>query len=161
MNKRINYLANKLSQSFDGDPWYGESVIKIIDGIDNQVVNEHPDGLGNSIARLIKHMINWRRYVIEKLKGNEDFDIEINGTFDWPEVRIKSISEWEALIKDLKNSQIKILNLLDKMDDESLRKIVPRTKYNFLFLIEGIIRHDVYHLGQISMLHKMFSSSNK
>ena len=160
MNKRINYLIEKLSQSFDGSPWYGDSVIKKLSRIDYKIANNLPIGCSNSIGRLVQHMANWRTLVIQKLKGNGDFAIEINGAFDWPHVVVNSEKAWEELVNNLKQSQMELVRALEVKSDEVLKEMVPNTEYNFLFLIEGIIRHDIYHLGQIALMNKMITFQN-
>ena len=51
----------------------------------------------------------------------------------------------------------KIINLLKKRDDAFLHEIVDYRKYDFRFLINGMIEHNIYHLGQIAYLNKLLS----
>jgi hypothetical protein len=39
-------------------------------------------------------------------------------------------------------------------DDSYLTEIVPGRDYDFYTLIHGIIHHDIYHSGQVSMIKK-------
>ncbi|MEI2740548.1 MAG: hypothetical protein V9F01_17375 [Chitinophagaceae bacterium] len=49
----------------------------------------------------------------------------------------------------------KIVSLLNKKDDDFLLEIVDFRKYNYRFLLNGMIEHNIYHLGQIAYLNKM------
>ena len=49
----------------------------------------------------------------------------------------------------------KIIAGLKKKDDAFLKEIVDYRKYNFRFLINGMIEHNIYHLGQIAYLNKI------
>ena len=42
-----------------------------------------------------------------------------------------------------------------KNDDDFLLEMVDYRKYNFRFLINGMIQHNIYHLGQIAYLKKL------
>jgi hypothetical protein len=58
----------------------------------------------------------------------------------------------------LKATHNKIIDLLKhKKDDNFLGDIVPLRKYNFRFLLNGLIQHNIYHLGQVAYLKKMLA----
>ncbi len=43
--------------------------------------------------------------------------------------------------------------------DSILEDPVPGRNHNFRFLIEGMIQHDIYHLGQIGLMAKLKTES--
>ncbi|NMM47610.1 DinB family protein [Marinigracilibium pacificum] len=151
MSSKLQHVIQTLKITFDGEPWYGESLMTKIKSINHDIVNDQVEG-SNSIAKLIAHIIQWRIFVIEKLKGNADFDIKLNTAMDWPDTIIKNKTEWDHLIKKLLESQQEITDILSAKDDELLDEIVPGKEYNFHSLIEGIIHHDIYHSGQIGLI---------
>ena len=75
---------------------------------------------------------------------------------DWRELnpklhtRKKALAEFKAIHK-------KIIALLDKKDDDFLLEIVDYRKYNYRFLLNGMIEHTIYHLGQVAYLNKMLA----
>lgn len=117
------------------------------------IVNKVPLG-SHSVAQLVQHITNWRVFAIEKLKGNAQYDIELNSTSDWPDRIIDSKSEWQLLLKQLDETQQTIIALLGSKDDDFLKEQVPGRNYSYAFLLEGIVQHDVYHLGQIGIVAK-------
>ncbi len=155
MEEEVKYLIFKLQESFEGETWYGDSMIEKINSIDYKTVNNTSSVLTNSVAKLIQHIINWRIFAINKLQGNKEFDIEINGSFDWEEVYIENRQDWEDLIKNLHQTQIELIEIVSTKTDVFLRNQVPGKLYDFKFLIEGIIQHDIYHLGQIGLGAKL------
>jgi len=61
-------------------------------------------------------------------------------------------------LEQLKSTHKKIVELLNqKADDSFLGDIVPLREYNFRFMLNGLIQHNIYHLGQIAYLNKLLS----
>jgi hypothetical protein len=58
---------------------------------------------------------------------------------------------WRNLLADFKQSQESLIALLNARNDDFLR-----TEYQegaaFDYAVEGIIHHDIYHLGQIGLV---------
>ena len=126
-----------------------------LNGIDFQVVNFVPVYSTNSIARIVQHMINWRIFAIEKLKGNSAFDIQLNSKQDWTDIIIRNQPDWDKLLIRLSNTHTEIVNILSQNNDEKfLKNITPGREYDFQYLVDGIIQHDIYHLGQIGIIHR-------
>ncbi len=156
-NKQINAIISNLQDVFEGEPWYGTSVMQKLETIDWQIVNEKKYGT-KSIAVLLGHMISWRVFVLKKLQGDEAFTIEIDNHSDWPNIHIATANEWGELLEELRATQRILLALLVEQTDAFLEQKIPGKNDNFRFLMEGIIQHDVYHLGQIALLNSMLGS---
>ncbi|MBT8239108.1 MAG: DinB family protein [Croceitalea sp.] len=149
---KLEYIINDLKVCFDGKPWYGDSVMKKLDAVDWQCVNDQ-DYNNKSIAVLLQHMINWRIFVIKKLQGDAAYDIIIDELNDWTRVQIKNEQEWHLLKQAIRNTQKELLDLLANSTDEILDKKVPGKKYTFGPILQSVAQHDIYHLGQIAMLN--------
>ncbi|MBT8299880.1 MAG: DinB family protein [Maribacter sp.] len=149
---KLEYIINDLKVCFDGKPWYGDSVMKKLDAVDWQCVNDQ-DYSNKSIAVLLQHMINWRIFVIKKLQGDAAYDIIIDELNDWTRVQIKNEQEWHLLKQAIRNTQKELLDLLANSTDEILDKKVPGKKYTFGPILQSVAQHDIYHLGQIAMLN--------
>ncbi|HET8737552.1 MAG TPA: DinB family protein [Pricia sp.] len=151
MENQLKYIMANLSESFDGRPWYGISVMEKLDSIDWLKINAKTYG-SKSIAVLVRHIINWRIFCLKKLEGDMEYDIEIDGQNDWPEVHIDNQQEWEELKAELRHTQEKLLRKLSEQTDDLLLEKVPGKSYSFGPMLNGIAQHDIYHLGQIAML---------
>ncbi|NND78559.1 MAG: DinB family protein [Maribacter sp.] len=149
---KLEYIINDLEVCFDGKPWYGDSVMKKLDAVDWQCVNDQ-DYSNKSIAVLLQHMINWRIFVIKKLQGDAAYDIIIDELNDWTKVQVKNEQEWHLLKQEIRNTQKELLDLLANSTDEILDKKVPGKKYTFGPILQSVAQHDIYHLGQIAMLN--------
>lgn len=151
---KLAHSIEHLKECFDGKPWYGMSVMEKLDTIPWEIVNENKYG-SKSIAVLVQHVMNWRIFVLRKLKGDVTYDLKIDGPNDWSNIYVNSAQEWDELKIRLQRSQIELLDFLSKATDELLEKKVPGKKYTFGNVLPSIVQHDIYHLGQIAMLHAM------
>ncbi|OEK06036.1 hypothetical protein A8C32_18545 [Flavivirga aquatica] len=150
----MNKLIDKLIESFEGTPWFGDALMIKLNMLDYKLVNETLVNSNNSIAIIVQHIINWRIFVLEKLEGNQFFDIEMNSKNDWTKITIQNKKEWDELLNKLTSTQNKLIKTLKTQNnDKLLKNMVSGRTYNFEYLIEGIIQHDIYHLGQIGLLY--------
>ncbi|RKE98127.1 DinB family protein [Ichthyenterobacterium magnum] len=160
MVNKIQKLVLKLKESFKGKPWFGDSLIHKLNKINYQDANIVVTDSSKSIAMIIQHLINWRVFVIEKLKRNESYAIIINSNCDWSEIKIESELEWTKLLNKLIFTQAEIIKILeDQMINNQLENIVPGESYSFESLLIGIIHHDIYHSGQIGLLFAQLKSN--
>ncbi len=155
MNTELEKIAHRLTEMFDEQPWFGPQLLKKLQSIPFEYWNTKATPSKNDVARLLQHMINWRIFTIEKLKGNDDFNIELNSEADWSDVSISTEEDKNALINEFMDTQQQILELLKSKDDSLLDKPVGSRDYNFRYLLEGIIQHDIYHLGQIALVARI------
>ncbi|NJB71051.1 putative damage-inducible protein DinB [Saonia flava] len=154
MESQLNKIITDLKESFNGQPWYGDSVMKKLNTIAWQNVNTKKYG-EKSIAVLVQHIINWRIFVLKKLQGDMNYDIIMDSDSDWSETHIENEKEWNELKEDLSKTQIDLIGFLDNATEELLSKKVPGKDYDFGPILTSISQHDIYHLGQIAMLNAM------
>lgn len=157
MRSELEIISDNLQQSFAGKPWYGISVMEKLNAIPWQIVNDQNYG-SKSIAVLVQHILNWRIFVLKKLDGDVDYNIIIDGENDWDEIRINSQEDWGTLKNKLQSSQDSLIKELANQSDGLLKEQVPGKKYAFGPILSSIAQHDIYHLGQISMLNAMQQS---
>jgi uncharacterized damage-inducible protein DinB len=67
-----------------------------------------------------------------------------------------SPSAWKKTLKELKESQIQWLEFLQQLEPDTFSKVYPNNKMTYYEHIHGIIQHDAYHLGQITLLAKYY-----
>ena len=150
MKEEFERLVKMIGEVYDGDPWYGPSVKTVLNEIDDRYAGLKT-GESHTVIEIIFHMIAWRNYVAQTLEGNLDYKVtdELNFPPDAGEHTIK-----EA-IDLLDMSQVMLLKVVSVFDENKLLQKIDGRKHNYYYLIQGIIQHDVYHLGQISLLRKM------
>lgn len=152
MNEKVQRYISSLSEVFEGDPWYGSSIMRKLENVPHVIGFKSCMPDSHTTAEIVLHLIQWKKFALEKLQGNEEYDIEIDSEEDWPKVMISSKEEWENLKRRLVSAQNKIYSVLQEQNDDFLTKKVPGREYDMAYLIRGIRQHDIYHLGQIGLI---------
>ena len=155
MNNELKMYAAQLDENFNGEPWFGRNIQAILGEINEDMASQKPSGQ-HSILELLYHMINWRLFTINRLEKSSA-TVKSFEENDWQVLDHNDQSLWQKGIEQLKNTQHKLMDLLNSMNDEELQNPVHERDYKNRALINGIIQHDIYHLGQIAYLKKMLS----
>ncbi len=153
-NVEIAFIISQLKETYDGDPWYGKSITTVLDELPESVVY-HPNEKGHSILELLWHMITWREFTVDRLQHSPQMQMSYFEKNDWRELDAQDDTLWPEGMERLKETQSQLLYLLSEKDDAFLEREVREKNYNFRKLLNGIIQHDVYHLGQIVAIKKM------
>ncbi len=155
--KQMIDLIDQLENLFNGSPWFGPSWIETLEKVPSEEVNFRLQK-GASIAGLLGHVVAWREYVARKLQGQEEFEI-VPGT-DW-QASVLDEKEWQDLVRKFVDIQQELLEGLSEFPSSMIDEKVPGREYSWSFMLQGIIDHDAYHLGQINLLLKqVFPSSD-
>jgi len=156
MTEEIKRIHKNISATYDGQPWYGDNVLSLLSGISAEKAAVKPEKLNHSIAEIVCHITAWRYFVIEKMKGNAEYEVwdtELN----WKKIVTLNETEWNTIQDDLLKSQNQLLQQIEQMPESLLVTQVDGRKYNFRLMLQGIAQHDIYHSGQISMIRKLVS----
>lgn len=153
MKDKTNEIIKSLSEIFEGEPWYGDSVMRKLENVSYEIGYKICIPDSHNVAQIIGHLTAWKLYAVEKLKTNSGFEIRIDSKEDWPDIEVSSPKEWEILKRNLVAAQSEIYDYLEgKADDSYLNEKVNGKDYTFEYLLYGIIYHDIYHLGQIGLI---------
>jgi uncharacterized damage-inducible protein DinB len=139
-------IGRQLDRVFNGPAWHGPSVIETLNQITEQhALNKFKDS--HTLIQLIAHMATWRKFVIERLNGNAAFDVSDEQNFAAP-------ANLQATIQHLKTTQLELVKAIENFPEEKFREKVPTREYSFQTMLNGILHHDLYHLGQIALLKR-------
>lgn len=150
-NAEITNIKRLLHNVFEGAAWHGPSVSSVLEGIEASLAFKKFEKI-HSIAELTYHMGIWKKFAAERLKGNNAF--EITETNDWLSFAQTDDKNWAAIKNELFNNQKELVLALDKTSDLKLSELVHNKAYDYYTLLHGVIQHDAYHAGQISLLKK-------
>ena len=157
---RREQLIHSLESVLEGNPWYGNSIFSALDKISSENVDHAFQALNDkSVSEYLLHMIAWQDFVLEKLRGNMSYDIELGSEQDWLKNNSPSEDSWSELLTQFKNQNSEILNELKSRSESDFDQLVPGKSYTLSFMIEGLIHHNLYHLGQIVILNKLLDHS--
>jgi uncharacterized damage-inducible protein DinB len=157
---RTNKLSKELNNSIFGDPWHGASAVAILNGISVHQAIQRPITSAHSIIELILHLTAWTEEILRRFNGNNPSEPQMG---DWPSPENYSDEYWTSVKQNLYDATNKLISAIQGFPEEMLDKIIGRernislgTGFSFEGLIMGLVQHNAYHLGQISLLKKSF-----
>jgi uncharacterized damage-inducible protein DinB len=156
MNKEIQFIIRSLQQANNGEPWFGRPVYAILEEVDISKVYIKPNNTEHSLIELLYHMLTWAEFTLKRIEKDPIQNMAAFEKMNWREID-PAVHNWKKGLAEFKSVNEKIIQLLDKKDDEFLKEIVDYRKYNFRFLLNGYIQHDIYHLGQMAYLKKLLA----
>lgn len=152
MNKsELEKIIENLDTVFRGDAWHGPSVMEFINSMPISEVDVKKSYSKYTICQIIFHLTAWRKFVFEKLNENIHYDL-VTDEDNYGSAEVTTQNNWSNLVNDLKASQKQLIEKLEELDDDILKKLVPGQDYDFYKLLTGLIQHDTYHLGMIWVL---------
>lgn len=154
-NSKILYYTNRFQEIFNGNPWYGETVEAKLSDVTDATAFVRPVPNAHAVGEIVSHMIYWRKALISKLEGGT-FKTSMESPDNWKALETLKAMGWEKLKSEFDESQKKITSLLGKQSDDFLLTTYSQGT-SMESLIQGIIDHDVYHLGQIGLVKKLVS----
>jgi uncharacterized damage-inducible protein DinB len=147
----IQSIIDDLKNIHDGDAWHGPSLKEILSGVTagqaaaKQMANAH------SIWELTSHIAAWEWVFMRRLAGIQMNEPEEG---DFPAVTDVSEESWRRTLDRFDETHLSLVESVAALTDERLREIVPGKDYTVGYMLRGLMRHHVYHAGQIALLKK-------
>jgi uncharacterized damage-inducible protein DinB len=152
----IKNLIRQLIEIQDGSLWFDQCFKEKIGALSEAEAMTRPIPQVHSVAEHISHILAWRKECMLRFNGQRT-DL-MNSAADWTDNTALSKIGWTNLKNLLYESTETLINVLENQDDTYLETKFLDTDYNFHYLVEGIIQHDLYHLGQIGITIKLLNS---
>ena len=156
MNKEISHYLQQWQSIYNGKPWYGPSLMAVLESLEPEAAYWRPHPGGHSIIELLHHLLCWRRHFVHRLSGNLDFSIQLNSPEDWTAYDTISEAQWKGMVGELEKNQDEITRLTHGKEDDFLEEDSGKGGINFRDRLEGMIQHDLYHLGQMAMVRALY-----
>ena len=164
MKTLIQYIIEQLEEVQHGKLWIGSTFNSKLNQIDEKSVFLRPIENLHSVAEIISHLTLWRKETILKIQtgtGSKTDDCEEN----WLTNDKLEIIGWEHLKSEYDRTLSDLIDLLKSKDDEFLKEQYYDTdfkgNYEYRFVINGMLHHDIYHLGQLGIIIKYLKENNK
>ena len=149
--KNINHFIKLLGDHYNGDPWIDNTIAGELKSLTAEQAVKKFGGL-NSIWQITSHMISWRNALIARVMDSPLPHPDNNFI---EEIRDTSSKEWKDTLRKFARSQKDIISFLKTQEDMLLEKVSPASGYSYFELVNAILIHDSYHLGQIVLIKKL------
>lgn len=150
-------LSIHLEDTFASERWH-PTLATAVWGLTAAQAAWKPAPERHSIWQIVRHLIHWKRGVLEALNGNTP-DFERMTAEDWPEVAGDQ-DAWEADVRALHDLYAEFRRRLEALGDEGLQRAVRSYQQSAEPLVIarrllGVFTHDAYHSGQIQYLRAL------
>jgi uncharacterized damage-inducible protein DinB len=156
MNKETQSIIKNLENTLSGLPWFGRAVYELLGEIDESKTSIKPNDTEHSLLELLWHMNTWAAFPLAHLENRDEDEIKAIESQDWRTIDPTKHS-WQNGMAELKTIHKKIVILLATKEESFLKDMVPGRKFNFRFMMNGLIQHNIYHAGQIAYLKKLLA----
>ena len=157
MNVLIQNLIRQFQDIRRGPLWMGENFDIKLGRLSGDAPFQRPGPDMHCPAEIVAHLTAWRRDALLKVETGKgrlrDSDEE-----NWPPVSYLREKGWEQILREFDASLEALQTLLDARDDAFLSQTYYDQDYQDTFqygyLIDGLLHHDLYHLGQLGLILK-------
>jgi len=157
MKVLIDYITKQLIDNQEGKVWIGENYNRKLQKINESNAFIRPEPELHSVAEIISHLTTWQKETILKIntgKGRLTDDCEEN----WYSNKKLEEMTWARIWNEYRTSLTELIDVLKTKDDSFLNEEYydPDFKGNFpfSFVINGMLHHNIYHLGQLGIIVK-------
>jgi len=158
MNTQMLQLAEQLKDAYEGEPWFGKNALTLIGDTTPEMALKQPGGQ-HSILELVWHMANWRAFTTNRLRKDSSTPVTEFEQNDWRHLDHTDASLWQQGVELYKQSHNELVEVLQQQTDDLLDQNVFDRNYTYRTLLNGIVQHDVYHLGQIAYIQKLLRAT--
>jgi len=158
MKVLIENIIRQLQEIQEGKIWIGTNFHKKFNLISEAAAFKVVHKGTHTIAEIIAHLTIWRNETCLKMKTAKGSITDENGA-DWADNSLLKQIGWDKIKDDYENSLTELIALLQTKNDDFLNEMYYDTDYKdhfeYQFLINGMLHHDLYHLGQLGLLIKI------
>jgi len=148
----IQTIIDELKNIHDGDAWHGPSLKEILSGVSAEQAAAKRLANAHSIWELTLHVGAWEDVFMRRLGGLQMKEPEEG---DFPAVTDASEEAWRRTLTRFDETHRRLIDAVSELTDERLSEIVPGKDYTIEYMLRGLMRHHVYHAGQIALLKKV------
>ncbi len=152
----IERIKDQLSRAFEGESWTGPSVMEVLKDIEPEKAASKPIPNAHSIWEILEHMNSDIQNVIRRMHGDST---PMTDEEDWPKVTDTRRESWRDLMSRFKTSHNELLDEVSKLKPEQLDNPILEGLSSYYVTLHGVVQHNQYHLGQISILKKGYFST--
>jgi len=144
-------IAEQLRRAFEGDAWHGPALLELLQDVDAATAAAKPLPDVHSIWELVLHIAAWDQAARLRIGGET---VQLTGTANFPVVPKPGEAAWRKAVTQAKRTHDVLVKTVKGLSESRLRERVPGKKYDFYFMLHGVVQHELYHAGQIAILKK-------
>ncbi|HLF34138.1 MAG TPA: DinB family protein [Cyclobacteriaceae bacterium] len=156
---KVNDYIRQFRETYLGGSWQGESFTDKLHDISDETAFVQPVEGIHSIAEIIWHCIYWRNVLIHSIEGDIGYRDRTWEELNFLPTDDLKLKGWTALKAGFEKTGYRLVELLYNMKDDELKKEY-KPGYPLEYLLEGVVQHDIYHLGQVGLVIAILKKRN-
>ncbi len=144
-------ISDQLRRAFEGDAWHGPALLELLQDVDAATAVAKPLPDVHSIWELVLHIAAWDAAARRRIGGET---VQLTGTDNFPLVPKPIEAAWRKAIAQAKRTHDVLVKTVKALPESRVRDRVPGKKYDFYYMLHGVVQHELYHAGQIAILKK-------
>ena len=125
--------------------------MEALKGVTAAQAAKHPIPSAHSIWEIAHHIGTWNEVVRRRIVGEA---VALTDDENFPSKVTPSPAAWKKTLEVLESRHKALVKVVSKMPDNMLDTRRKRGVPTYYTVIHGVIQHDLYHAGQISLLRK-------
>lgn len=147
----LDRLVDAMKRIQDGDAWHGLSLREILVDVTAEKAAARPIPGTHNIWELVLHIAAWEEAFCKRLEG---IRVDEPAEGDFPALPETGPQQWAHALARLGEAHNRLIQAISRLPVASLDELVVGKDYTVGYMLHGIIRHHVYHAGQIRLLQK-------
>ncbi|MEK7264242.1 MAG: DinB family protein [Bacteroidota bacterium] len=152
--KEIIRIAELFQKSFEGNSWHGPSVLEALANVNAEMAAAKSVSSAHSMGEIARHISLWQNTAHRRILGEIT---EPTDDDDWNTSFIFNDETWKQSLIELKTGYQNLYATILLLDDTALEKNVAGKMTSAYETLHGVIHHNIYHAGQISLLKKEYT----
>lgn len=153
-NTVIERYIRQLRDVTNGDLWIDETFEKKLAHVTERNAFIRPLPAMHSVGEVISHLLEWRLSTLNVLRGGAK-TLTMTDSRNWRTNEELSSIGWQSLLAAFHKSHEELVDLLASKDDRFLAAPAGVMNRDMGYYVEGMVHHDMYHLGQIGLILKL------
>ncbi len=158
---RLREVLHLLAAGAGQRLWLGGATpLRCLRGVGPEQAAWKPAPDRHSIWELTLHIAYWKYAVRRNLEGSPRGGFPRSPS-DWPQPpEVADAGSWKADRALLRSEHDRLVAAVRAFDPRRLDEEAPGSgAYRFVDLLFGVVTHDLYHVGQIQMLKRLYRSA--
>lgn len=148
----VHRIAKQLQRTFQGRSFHGPAVDEALEGVTAKIAAARSPAGAHSIWQIVRHITFWQDTACRWLKGDTR---RPEPDEDWETIKDKSEAAWQHALAALRHSNAQLRDEVMTLDEARLEQPLFEGMTKVYVALHGIIQHNIYHAGQISLLKKI------
>jgi hypothetical protein len=157
----IELLLKIIDQAYDHMAWHGTNLRGSVRGLTIEEAGWRPAPGRHNIWEVAVHAAYWKYAVRRRLLGEKRGSFPLKGSNWFARPEAPSVEAWRNDIKLLEEMHRSLRQAVGELPLARLYETPAGKKVSNAAMIYGIASHDLYHAGQIQLLKRLYSTSEK